>query len=132
MIYATVFSCIACTKLSPASDKLLQSTTTLSKHVRACVVTRMRKLVNENGRYKHFFLHLHRVITIRLNVGKFSTKRFKTSANEAVTSCTYEYYVVTHTQTHKPTTITLRLHARVNNNNRLYSPKKTGSIRWTK
>ncbi len=39
-------------------------------------------------------MHLHRVITIRLNVGKFSTKRFK-SANEGVTSCTYEDYVVT-------------------------------------
>ncbi len=34
-----------------------------------------------------------------------------------MTSCTYEDYVVTHrhTDTHKPTTITLRLRARVNN-----------------
>ncbi len=43
--------------------------------------------------------NLQRVITIRLNPGMFSTKRFKTSANEVVTSCIYKDYVVTHRHT---------------------------------
>ncbi len=82
---------------------MYKATTTLSAHV----VTRMCKFFSQNGGQKHlksfrptiFVLHLHRVITIRLNVGKFSTKRFKTSANEGVTSCTYKDYVVTHSYT---------------------------------
>ncbi len=71
----------------------------------------VRKAVSQNGGQKSakgFVLYLHRFITICLNVGKFSTKRFKTSDNEAVTSCTYEDYMVTHRHTQKKTIITLK------------------------
>ena len=46
-------------------------------------------------------LKLQRFTTNRLNVGKLSTKRFKTSANEGVTLCTYDgnTQTDTHTQT---------------------------------
>ncbi len=54
------------------------------------VVTRMRKLVSQNGGQKHyesveadiFVLHLHRFITIRLNVGKLDIRRFEVSVNQ--------------------------------------------------
>ncbi len=107
MIHAIMLHVLTIVTFHACWQLLLQSTTALSKHV----VTRMRKLVSQNGGQKHlestkgqdlcFVSSL--IYQYPLNVWKFSTKRFKTSANEAVTSCTYEDNVITH-DTHKPTT----------------------------